>query len=95
MKILIVGASGLTGKELLSKLSILEHDVFGMIKNPDNKALIEEMKAKPIVANLEEDVSDIAKDMDAVIFLVGTRGQPIEKAKMVRLFRPYKSCFIM
>lgn len=80
MKILIAGASGLTGKEILSKLSTSENDIFGLIKNPDKKSLIEELNAMPIIANLEDEVSDLAKGMDAVIFVVGTRSQPIEKA---------------
>lgn len=78
MKILIVGATGKTGQALLTQLSASEHAVFGSIRTPEQAAQITQFNAKPIIADLEKDVSTLAQGFDAIIFVAGSNGKRVQ-----------------
>ena len=73
MNILIAGANGTTGRQLVEKLSeTKEHRVYGMIRKEEQVQTIRELGGEPILKDLEKDVTDAVKNMDAVIFAAGS-----------------------
>jgi nucleoside-diphosphate-sugar epimerase len=64
MKILVAGAAGALGKQLLPRLVAAGHDVVGMTRSESNRELIEVMGARAVIAD--------ALDADAVAAAVAT-----------------------
>jgi dihydrodipicolinate reductase len=74
LNILVIGATGRTGQEILAEFHTkkTKNKIFGTYRNQKKKNLIEQYGATPILANLEDDLTDIAKGMDIVIYVAGT-----------------------
>lgn len=74
MNILVAGANGHTGRLLVEKLGKSnEHDVFAMIRKPEQADELKSLGAKDaVISDLEGDVSDAPKGMDVVIFAAGS-----------------------
>ncbi len=51
MRIFVAGATGALGRQLLPKLVERGHDVTGMTRSPSKMALVEELGARPVVAD--------------------------------------------
>jgi nucleoside-diphosphate-sugar epimerase len=51
MKVLVAGAAGAIGKQLLPRLAAGGHDVFGMTRSAGNEALVRELGATPLIAD--------------------------------------------
>jgi nucleoside-diphosphate-sugar epimerase len=51
MKVFVAGATGALGRQLLPKLVDRGHEVTGMTRTPSKTALIEELGARPVVAD--------------------------------------------
>ncbi|GHA53508.1 SDR family oxidoreductase [Pontibacter akesuensis] len=79
MKILIAGAHGTTGKQIVEILSRTDqHESFAMIRKEEQADEMKQLGADHVVvADLEGDVSDSVKGMDAVIFAAGSKGKNV------------------
>jgi nucleoside-diphosphate-sugar epimerase len=51
MRVLVAGASGAMGRQLLPRLVAAGHEVFGMTRSESNKAALSELGAVPLVAD--------------------------------------------
>ena len=51
MKILVAGATGVIGRHLVPRLVANGHEVVGMTRSPEKRGLVEEMGARPAVAD--------------------------------------------
>jgi nucleoside-diphosphate-sugar epimerase len=51
MKVLVAGAAGAIGKQLVPRLVVGGHEVFGMTRSAGNSDAVRELGAKPIVAD--------------------------------------------
>lgn len=51
MRIFVAGATGALGRQLLPKLTERGHEVTGMTRSPSKTALVEELGARPVVAD--------------------------------------------
>lgn len=72
MEILVAGAHGNTGQRILDLLAKDGHTVRGMIRDADQSSTIESLGATPVVADLEGDLNEPVKGVDAVIFAAGS-----------------------
>ncbi|MBM7702596.1 SDR family oxidoreductase [Metabacillus iocasae] len=73
MKVLVVGANGLTGKHVISLLAE-DHtfEPFAMIRDEKQASGLEAKGAKTVLGDLEKDLSNAVKGMDAIIFAAGS-----------------------
>lgn len=72
MNVLVVGAHGNTGKQIVNLLLENDHDVRAMIRDPKQAEEIKKMGAVPVVADLEHDINFAVEGCDAVIFAAGS-----------------------
>lgn len=79
MKILVAGAHGTTGKQIIEILARSKaHEAYAMVREAGQADEMRKLGAdQVVVADLEEDVSDTAKGMDAVIFAAGSKGKNV------------------
>lgn len=74
-KILIVGATGQTGKRVIEILNNTESfEPVAMIRKEEQKEIFEDMDVKWVLGNLEEKVDHALKGIDKVIFAAGSGG---------------------
>jgi nucleoside-diphosphate-sugar epimerase len=69
MKILVAGAAGAIGKQLLPRLVQAGHDVVGLTRSASHEGLVHELGATPVIAD--------ALDRDAVASAVGQAGPEV------------------
>ncbi|MFD2517552.1 SDR family oxidoreductase [Salinimicrobium flavum] len=76
-KILIVGATGSTGKRIIEILNNSQSfDPVAMIRKEEQKDIFEDMEVKWVLADLEQDdFSQALKGIDKVIFAAGSGGK--------------------
>jgi uncharacterized protein YbjT (DUF2867 family) len=76
MKVLVIGANGQIGKQVVSLLAKnTEHEVRAMVRSSEQVGPLKELGAhETIVADLEKDVSVAVKGCDAVVFSAGSGG---------------------
>lgn len=75
-KILIVGATGSTGKRIIEILNNSQSfDPVAMIRKEEQKTIFDDMEVKWVLADLEGDVSEAVKGIDKVIFAAGSGGE--------------------
>ncbi|MFC4076299.1 SDR family oxidoreductase [Salinithrix halophila] len=74
MQILVVGANGQVGKQLVSLLMQQQHQVRAMIRDHSQAPLLEGLGAKAVLADLEGDIAHAVKGADAIIFTAGSGG---------------------
>ncbi|HEX2358722.1 MAG TPA: NAD(P)-dependent oxidoreductase [Solirubrobacterales bacterium] len=82
MKVFVAGATGALGKQLVPRLVERGHEVTGMTRTDSKRALLEELGARPVVAD--------ALDADAVGEAVGT-AEPdvvVHQLTSIRSFDP-------
>src|SRR5205085_1861636 len=51
MKVLVAGATGALGKQLVPKLVVRRHDVVGMTRSPEKQDTLRALGARPAVAD--------------------------------------------
>ncbi len=74
-KILIVGATGDTGKRVIEILkSSQSFEPVAMIRKEEQKEIFEDMEVETVLADLEEKVDHALKGIDKVIFTAGSGG---------------------
>ena len=75
-KILIVGASGNTGKRVIEILNNSESfEPVAMIRKEEQKEIFDDMDVKWVLADLEEKVDHALQGIDKVIFAAGSGGK--------------------
>lgn len=52
MRVLLAGATGAIGRPLVPALVAAGHRVYAVIRNPDSRALVTELGAEPVVADV-------------------------------------------
>ncbi len=72
MNVLVVGANGNTGKQIVNLLLENEHEVRAMVRAPEQADEFSKMGAIPVIADLEQDVNFAVEGCDAVIFAAGS-----------------------
>lgn len=72
MNVLVVGAHGNTGQQIVNLLLEEDHHVRAMIRDPQQAEEIKKMGAVPVVADLEHDINFAVEGCDAVIFTAGS-----------------------
>ncbi|HZJ35101.1 MAG TPA: SDR family oxidoreductase [Gillisia sp.] len=74
-KILIVGATGQTGKRVIEILNNSKSfEPVAMIRNEEQKEVFDDMDVKWVLADLENEVDHALKGIDKVIFAAGSGG---------------------
>lgn len=74
-KILIVGATGDTGKRVIEILrSSQSFEPVAMVRKEEQKEIFEDMEVGTVLADLEKDVDHALKGIDKVIFAAGSGG---------------------
>ncbi|KAA0561153.1 SDR family oxidoreductase [Rossellomorea aquimaris] len=75
MNVLVIGANGHTGRHIVKELSnSSQHFVRAMIRKTEQAKAMEDLGARPIVADLEQDFSYALENVNAVIFAAGSGG---------------------
>ena len=78
-KILYIGGHGKVGLLAAPKLAAAGHEVHSLIRNPDQKADIEQANATPVIADITEQSvdqwADLLADYDAVVWGAGNGGR--------------------
>lgn len=73
MNVLVLGANGQVGRNIVEELTEKGHDAVAMIRKEEQREEMEKRGAKKIVlGDLEEDFSHAFDDVDAVIFAAGS-----------------------
>ncbi|MEF2096289.1 SDR family oxidoreductase [Bacillus sp. CFBP9009] len=73
MNILIAGANGTTGKQIIGELSKNpQMTVYGMIRKEEQAQTIKELGGHPILADLEGNVDKAVDNMEVIIFAAGS-----------------------
>lgn len=90
MNILVVGANGQIGKQLVKKIQDTnEHTAVAMIRKEEQRVQFEEQGAKTVLADLEgnmDQIAEAAKGVDAVVFTAGSGSHTgADKTMMVDL----------
>ncbi|MCH9769396.1 MAG: SDR family oxidoreductase [Gammaproteobacteria bacterium] len=78
MKILVIGATGKVGQEVLRCLVSTEHTVLGSIRKLEQADSIEQFAAEPVLIDLKMPIKNIHRDIDVIIFVAGSSGQDVE-----------------
>lgn len=79
-KILVVGANGTTGKEIVNLLNQSQYfEPYAMVRKPEQEEQFKSKGIKTILADLEEDVSNTTNGMDKVIFAAGSGGKKVKE----------------
>lgn len=79
-KILIVGATGDTGKRVIEILrSSQSFEPVAMVRKEEQKEIFEDMEVETVLADLEKDVDNALKGIDKVIFAAGSGGDTGEE----------------
>ena len=73
MDVLVIGANGQVGRNIVKELADTNHNAVAMVRKEEQKAKMEELGAsKVVLADLEEDFSNAFDNVDAVIFAAGS-----------------------
>ncbi|MEZ0480791.1 SDR family oxidoreductase [Planococcus sp. SSTMD024] len=73
MNVLVIGANGQVGRNIVEELTEKGHDAVAMIRKEEQREEMEKRGAKKIVlGDLEKDFSHAFDDVDAVIFAAGS-----------------------
>ncbi len=72
MNVLVAGAHGKIGMQIVTLLLENDHHVTAMVKEQDQIEEMEKLGAKPVLANLETDVAFATEGVNAIIFAAGS-----------------------
>jgi len=84
VRVLVIGANGLTGRRAVDRLRDSPHDPVAMVRDPDQRSRFEGAGVETVVADLEKPVDHAMEGADAVIFAAGSgSGTGLEKTVAV------------
>ncbi|WP_082235579.1 SDR family oxidoreductase [Halobacillus massiliensis] len=72
MRVLVIGANGKVGKNIVQKLMENGHEPVAMVRDTDQVPYFEEQGASTVLANLEKEIDHAFYNIDAVIFAAGS-----------------------
>lgn len=72
MRVLVIGANGLTGRRIIRSLTEGPHQPVAMIRDPAQSPTFDEISVRSVVADLEEPIDPALEGIDAVIFAAGS-----------------------
>lgn len=72
MKVLIIGANGQIGTQLVDKLKDSQHEPVPMVRKEEDVKTFKEKGTNPVLADLEKDISHAFRGIDAVVFTAGS-----------------------
>ncbi|MDR6226004.1 SDR family oxidoreductase [Desmospora profundinema] len=72
MRILVIGANGQIGQQVVKRLASAGHEVRAMIRDPEHAARMEELGGHPVIADLEKDFSHAVQGVGAIYFTAGS-----------------------
>ncbi|ADE53203.1 SDR family oxidoreductase [Coraliomargarita akajimensis] len=72
MRILVIGATGAIGKQLVPQLLEDDHQVIAMIRDPDKGQALTELGAELCIADLEGAIEHAFVNIDLVVFTAGS-----------------------
>jgi uncharacterized protein YbjT (DUF2867 family) len=74
MRILVIGANGAVGKQVVKKLLEMKQEPIAMVRDEDQIPYFESIGTKTVLADLEGDFEQAFAGIDAVIFAAGSGG---------------------
>ncbi|MCB0383279.1 MAG: SDR family oxidoreductase [Psychroserpens sp.] len=78
--VLVVGATGTTGKKVINLLKASQYfNPVAMIRKESQQAQFEAEQVNTVMADLENDVSQTANDIDKVVFAAGSGGKKVKE----------------
>ena len=80
MKIVVIGAAGAIGSELVRQLVAGNHQVTGIVRKAEQAEALKAAGAVPASADLAsvDALSDVFKSQDAIIFAAGSKGKALD-----------------
>lgn len=73
MKVLVIGANGQVGKQIVQELANSQHEAIAMVRKEEQVDKLKELGAADVVlADLEQDFSSAFDGVDAAIFAAGS-----------------------
>ncbi len=73
MNVLVIGANGQVGRNVVKELAESKHEATAMVRKEEQVDTLKELGAsKVVLADLEKDFSDAFEGVDAVIFAAGS-----------------------
>ena len=73
MNVLVIGANGQVGRNIVKELAQSKHEATAMVRKEEQIDKLKELgAAKVVLADLEKDFSDAYEGIDAVIFAAGS-----------------------
>lgn len=74
MKVLVVGANGQIGHQVVRKLKVKGHDPVAMVRKEEQTKQFEDKEIDTVLADLEKDFSHAFEGVDTVVFAAGSGG---------------------
>lgn len=74
MRVLVIGANGQIGHQIVEKLQDTEHEPVAMVRKEEQTSQFEDKGIKTVVADLEQDFTKAYDGVDAVVFAAGSGG---------------------
>ena len=72
MKVLVIGAHGLTGKRIVARLVAGPHLPVAMIRHPDQRERFDALGVPTVLGDLEYPIDHAVRGCDAVLFAAGS-----------------------
>lgn len=72
MRVLVIGANGLTGRRIVRLLADRSHEPVAMIRDPAQASRFQEVAVEHVIGDLEEPVDHAMEGVEAVIFAAGS-----------------------
>lgn len=72
MRVLVIGANGLTGRRIVRLLDEGPHEPVAMVRDPDQEPFFDEMGVETRLGDLEEPLDPVLEGVEAVIFAAGS-----------------------
>ncbi|HSJ37075.1 MAG TPA: SDR family oxidoreductase [Planococcus sp. (in: firmicutes)] len=73
MNVLVIGANGQVGRNIVKELAESNHNAVAMVRKEEQKEKMQELgAARVVMGDIEEDFSDAFDGVDAVIFAAGS-----------------------
>lgn len=79
MRVLIIGAHGQIGTQLVDKLLASPHQPVAMVRREEQLSPFKEKGADAVLADLEKEIGHAFNDIDAVVFTAGSGGDTGEE----------------
>jgi len=75
MKVLIIGANGVTATHVAKQLTASNHDPIAMIRDPSHRNKFDKLGVATVLADLEYPIDHAVQGCDGIIFAAGSGGK--------------------